>query len=96
MEKVSPRNSIAKPLMNLLRRFHLTLFFVLVTAGLVGAVLTINNTLNEMASSTDYLSPINAGSIDQTTLERVKALHTSSEATTPLQLPSGRVNPFGE
>lgn len=96
MEKNTPKISFAKPLMNIISRFHLTIFFVLVIAGLAGAVLTINNTLNETASSTDYASPISAGSIDQATLERVKSLHTSSEASEPTPLPTGRINPFGE
>lgn len=96
MQKGTPKISFTKPLMNLLSRFHLTIFFVLVIAGLAGAVLTINSTLNETAASTDYSSPISAGSIDQMTLERVKSLHTSKETVEPTQLPSGRINPFGE
>ncbi len=89
-------SAILKPLVSILRRFHLTIFFVLVIAGLAGAVLLINSTLNDTASSTDYSSPINAGSIDRTTLERVKSLHTSAETPEQLTLPSSRINPFNE
>lgn len=96
MNKNTPKKPFAKPLLNALGRFHLTLFFVLVVAGLVGAIMVINDTLNKTAASTDYASPINAGSIDQATLDRVKSLHTSSETVHEAPIPTGRINPFGE
>ncbi len=96
MNKHTPKKPFAKPLLNVLGRFHLTLFFVLVVAGLVGAVMVINDTLNKTAASKDYTSPINAGSIDQVTLDRVKSLHTSTETVPETPIPTGRINPFGE
>jgi hypothetical protein len=84
-----------KPIAILFQRYHLTLFIVFVTGCLAYAVVTFSNLL---ASSTDttYTSPIAAGSIDQATLERIQALHTSSDPTPPLVAPSGRIDPFSE
>jgi hypothetical protein len=50
------------------------------------------------ASSTDssYTSPIGAGTIDQATLQRIKALHTSDEAAPAIVTLPGRINPFSE
>lgn len=77
-------------------RFHMTLFIVFITAGLSMAVLFLNNILTDTSSSDGYTSPIDAGSIDQATLERIKELHTSEEAVPDAAFPEGRVNPFGE
>ncbi|OJU87392.1 hypothetical protein BGO17_00065 [Candidatus Saccharibacteria bacterium 49-20] len=90
-----PQSSLLKPLGNFFRRFHLIIFFVLVVGCMAAAVLLINRTLAE-SSSQDYNSTINAGSIDQATLERVQSLHPSSEPAATPALPAGRVNPFAE
>jgi hypothetical protein len=98
MGKAKKPNSIdiLKPIQKLSKRFHLTLFFILVTAGLSGAVLVINNTLKESSSDPSYTSSINAGTIDQATLTRLNALHTSAEGSPVPTLPAGRINPFNE
>jgi len=80
----------------LLSRYHLTIFIVFVVACLGSAVFTFTNLLGESSTDTTYTSPIGAGTIDQATLERIKALHTSDEATPEIGLPSGRINPFSE
>lgn len=85
-----------KPLGKLLKQFHLTIFFAFIAACLVGAVLLINNTIEEGSADLDYTSSINAGSIDQATLSRLNSLHTSDQGATPPAIPEGRVNPFGE
>lgn len=98
MKKTKQPNSIdiLKPLKKLSKRFHLTLFFILVTAGLSGAILVINSTLKENSTDPSYTSSINAGTIDQATLTRLNALHTSAEGSPAPTLPAGRVNPFNE
>jgi len=85
-----------KSFVRLLRRYHLTIFIVFVAAGLGTAVFTFTNLLGESSTDTSYTSPISAGSIDQATLQRIKALHTSDEATPQLVTPPGRTNPFSE
>ena len=89
-------STLFKPLAKIFRKFHMTIFIVCITAGLGFAVLTFNTFLTESSQDTTYTSPIGAGSIDQTTLERIKSLHTSSEATPELVAPGGRINPFSE
>jgi len=85
-----------KPVGSLFRRFHLTLFIVFITAGLSYAVYTFTNLLNESSIDSSYVSPHDAGTIDQATLDRIKALHTSDEPIPASTLPAGRVNPFSE
>lgn len=98
MQKVKKSNSIdvLKPLKKLSKRFHLTLFFVLIVGGLSGAVLVINNTLKDNTTDPGYTSSINAGSIDRVTLDRLKTLHTSTQGPAAPTLPAGRINPVGE
>jgi len=85
-----------KPITNLFKRYHLTIFIVFVAAGLGYAVFTFTNLLGESSIDPSYTSPIGVGSIDQATIERIKTLHTSDEVTPPLSAPSGRINPFSE
>jgi len=98
MEKQKQSNSIdiIKPLQKLWKRFHLTFFFVLIVGGLSGAILLINNTLKDTTLDPNYSSPINAGSIDKVTLDRLNTLHTSTQGTPAPTLPAGRVNPVNE
>jgi len=92
----SHSTSFLKPIGTLFRKFHLTLFIVFITAGLSYAVITFNNLLIESSTDSTYVSPIGAGSIDQATLDRIKALHTSDEQIPTSTQPAGRINPFSE
>ena len=94
MEKRSS-NFVSKSLGNLFKRFHLIIFFIAVVACLAIAIVMMNQILRGENSDDSYVSPISAGSIDETTLNNIQALHSSSEAQTPA-LPQGRVNPFSE
>ena len=85
-----------KPITRIFQRYHLTLFIVFVAIGLSFAVFTFANLLGESSTDSSYQSPINAGTIDQATLERIKALHSSDDNTSELNPPSGRINPFVE
>jgi len=89
-------SSLLKPTAKIFKRYHLTLFIVFVTAGLAYAVLTFTQLLGESSTDTGYTSPISAGTIDQATLERIKALHTSDDPTPEIVIPTGRINPFSE
>lgn len=89
-------NSIFTAFGHQLAKFHMTLFIVFVASGLAVAVLFLNNMLSDTSMSDSYTSPIDAGSIDQATLDRIKELHTSDESAPASVLPEGRINPFGE
>lgn len=89
--------SVLKPFGLLFQKFHFTLFIVLVIAGLGSAVVLLNTMLSGQSELGDgYKSSIEAGTIDQATLDRIKELHTSNETVPAGDLPSGRINPFGE
>jgi hypothetical protein len=88
--------SLTKPFKTLFRKFHLTLFIIVAVAGLAGTVIFLNDLLKLSSLNDGYTSPIGAGSIDQATLDRLKELHTSTDAPTTNTLPSGRTNPFSE
>ena len=94
--KQASSSDIIRPLKALSKRFHLILFFVFIVGCVAAAVLLINNTLQEDALDPNYTSSINAGTIDQQTLTRLHALHTSSQGAPAQVLPQGRINPIGE
>lgn len=85
-----------KSIQKLFKRFHLMIFFIFIVACLSFAVIMINKILTESSDTTGYTSSINAGSIDETTLIRLQALHTSDQATATPVVPEGRINPFAE
>lgn len=89
-------SSLFKPIAPLFRKYHLTIFVVFVVAGLGYAVFSFTNLLSQTSTDSSYTSPISAGTIDQVTLDRINALHTSDEPTPALVTPPGRVNPFSE
>lgn len=87
--------SFFSPISHAFKKFHLTIFFVCIVAGLAGAVLLVNSILTEKAPDDNYVSPISPGTIDQATLERLQTMHTSNRPG-PAPESSGRSNPFAE
>jgi hypothetical protein len=94
--KTPSRPSPSRSFRRLFGRFHTTLFTVLVLAGLVYAALLLSSLLTDATIGGTYQSPITAGSIDQTTLDRINALHTSDGELPPAPPSDGRTNPFVE
>lgn len=89
-------SSLFKPIGHFIGRIHMTLFIIFIVGCLAFAVTILNNLLTSTAEADGYTSPIDAGSIDQATLDRIKELHTSDETPPALALPEGRTNPFAE
>ena len=87
---------LLKRIAKALQRAHMTIFIVFLAAGLAYAVMMFTTILDESSTDTTYTSPIGAGTIDQATLDRIKALHTSDEAVPEAANPAGRINPFSE
>ena len=88
--------SLFNPVIHTFMRYHITIFIVFVVSGLGYTVFTFSNLLGASSTDSSYTSKIGAGSIDQATLQRIKALHTSDEASPATVAPSGRTNPFSE
>lgn len=78
------------------RRYNLTIFIVVLASGLSTAVLMLNASLQKSSDTTGYSSTLDITSFDQTTIDRIKQLHTSDETINGSSLPSGRINPFAE
>lgn len=95
MKKISLA-SLFSPVIHTFMRYHITIFIVFAVSGLGYAVFTFSNLLEASSTDSSYTSKIGAGSIDQTTLQRIKALHSSNEASPAIIAPSGRTNPFSE
>lgn len=96
MAEKSPK-PIKKIFTNFISRFHLTLFFVFVVGCLIGSVILINRMVTEgQTNSQGYTSSIQAGNIDNETLERLRELRQSAERPPEFVFPEGRINPVGE
>ncbi len=89
-------SALFKPFGKLLHRYHLTLFILFVLGCLTAAVLLLTNILNDASMGDNYQSSINAGSLDQGTLDRINVLHTSTGELPQVPQATGRTNPFAE
>ncbi len=94
MEKGSSK--LSRTIKHLFARYHMTMFIVFIIACLTIAVLFLSNILSDASIGEGYESPLTPGTIDQQTLDRINALHTSKDSLPGVSLPSGRVDPFNE
>ncbi|NCO10738.1 hypothetical protein GW746_00110 [Candidatus Saccharibacteria bacterium] len=95
MQHLAPR-LIGKKVGQLLHRFHIIIFFLIVSAVFALAVLHLNEMLEETSVDGTYTSDIDAGSIDATTLERINTLRRSDQVVSLPKDEGLRTNPFGE
>jgi hypothetical protein len=87
------KNSIG----NFARRFHLTIFVIVVLGSLVAVVLLLNNVIIRSSEQGDYIPAGNTpSSFDKDTIDKIEQLKSRSDASTPLDLSKGRINPFVE
>jgi len=96
---------LLKPVARFFQRFHLTLFIVVLVGGLAYGVVALYELINTassttpMATSTSVVqtTPTTAdATIDQTTINQIQTMYSSSNAPGTVSLPAGRVNPFAE
>lgn len=78
----------------LFKRFHLTIFIILLTAALAGFVMLINNTvLNPKKSINDISSNTSGG--QTSSLSQLESMHSSSNSSnTPAPVVVDSTNPF--
>lgn len=96
MQDINKKSSVFTTITQAFGRYHLTLFIVVLVSGLSTAVLMLNDILKQSSDTTGYTSSLDINSFDQTTIDRLTQLKSSSQASTDFALPAGRVNPFAE
>ncbi len=76
-----------------LRHSRTVIFVVVLSAGLMMAILTLNDILQQALSGN-----LSGGysQTDRTTITRLNKLQTSDKNASGATLPSGRINPFSE
>lgn len=76
-----------------MHRYHVVVFAVIILGGLAAATFALYQT-------TLLAQTVNPGTtgttFDNGTIDKIKNLRSSSDASAPLELPSGRTNPFQE
>jgi len=92
------KNSTLNPLSyiaDLLGRFNLVIFIVIVASGLIASIIILNNILTQPYTSKVVANPSET-SFDQTVGNRLLKLETGTNNVNYKNLPSGRINPFSE
>ncbi len=91
-----------KKIGNVIYRYNLVIFIVLVAGGLISSILILNNIITQPNTSSTTITSTNTTStstntsVDQQTANRLLKLENSTNNTSYKTLPSGRTNPFGE
>lgn len=84
------------PIAQLLRRFHVILFFLFAIGGLALIIFFMNNLLT-MSSAAEQQNTNAATQLDRQTIDVVERFRTSDDSTTvPFPQPAGRQSPFRE
>jgi hypothetical protein len=78
-----------------LRRFHVTIFAIIVIGGLAIVVFMLNNIIIRSADTSDYTPETPSATFDEATIDRIEDLKTRNQTDSQLDL-SGRTNPFIE
>ena len=82
------------------RRFigkhHAVLFTTLLCLLLGIAVLSLEQVLAASNDPTSDATPSTIDTFDQSTIDKIKQLHNSSDLSAPLTFPTPRANPFAE
>lgn len=85
-------------LKDLLIRFNIVIFIVILTGVLIFCIAILNSIITQPNEVNSGSSGINANqtSFDEATKIQLKRLKTSAENTDNQTLPSGKINPFSE
>lgn len=89
----SSLDSIKQPISSFLQRYHLIIFIVVVIGLLIFVMFQINSII-QSSSSDNATAPVSQ-KFDQTTMDKIRNLHSSGNSTEPLKL-TGRYSPFVE
>lgn len=89
-------SQIGKQIGDVFKRFHMTIFIVVIAAGLISVVLMLNSTINRSTDSSNLSTGSDATGFDQATMDKVQKLHEINQSKSSTKLPGGRINPFVE
>lgn len=94
--KDQPINQSKKPLLSLLRRYHLVMFIVAITLMLSVSILLLYSVVNKASGENSIPDSGVSSNFDQATIDRINELKTSDQPSEPLDFSGGRINPFSE
>lgn len=89
-------DAIRKSFAAFLRRFHVTLFVLIVFGGLAVVVFMLNGVIVRSTDTSDYTPATPNVNFDQATIDRIEELQTRDQTDSTFVLPPGRTNPFVE
>ncbi len=89
-------SSIKRLFSQMLHRFHIIIFVVVVFGGLAIVILMLNNIIVKSGDTSGYSPTSNSSTFDQTTIKRIEELKTTTQNSGDLDLSHGRTNPFVE
>jgi hypothetical protein len=97
MKKDISLNKFGSAVANVFRRYHLTIFIVILVSGLATAVILLNNILQQSSDTTGLSADATNGiTFDQATIKRLNELKTSSDPVVPFSTSGTRISPFSE
>ncbi|MDN5819367.1 MAG: hypothetical protein L0H36_01485 [bacterium] len=89
-------SQLGKKIGDVFKRFHMTIFIVVIAVGLIAAVLMLNSTINRSTDSSSLNDGSEATGFDQATMDKVQKLQEINQSKSSTKLPGGRINPFVE
>lgn len=88
--------SIVTPIADIFRRYHVTIFIIVIVSGLATSVMLLNNILQSSTNISGYTQNATSTTFDQTTIDQINQLHTSADNTQTIDTSKGRISPFSE
>jgi|GEM_PF-740722 hypothetical protein len=90
-------STLATTLAKFIRSFHLALFGLVMAGILATLTISLYSVVHTASTpSDDYKPSSSSADFDQSTIKQLEQLHTSTEYSPPIELPTGRTNPFSE
>lgn len=84
-------NALFESLVRALHRYHVVIFAIIALGGLATATFFLSRILTPAPTTSTATT---ATAFDTATINKLKSLRGSNDASTPLVKPAGRTNPF--
>lgn len=89
-------NDITQSMARILHRYHIVLFSIFILGALIVAVYLLDQVLATSDQANGYTAQSNNAGFDTATINKINSLRTVQDPSIPLDLSSGRINPFVE